>query len=69
MLEHASTELVKQLIGVELTDDRETSALVDWYANLARSVAAFPQADLKKVEPPLRSVPGPPLRSVPGPPA
>jgi hypothetical protein len=59
MLENASAEVVKQVIGVELTD-QEASALIDWYAHLARSVAAFPQADLKKVEPPLRSVPGPP---------
>jgi hypothetical protein len=58
MPEPAPGELVKHVVGVELTDE-EASALANWYANLARSVAAFPGADLKQVEPPLRSIPGP----------
>ena len=37
----------------------EAAALADWYAALARGVAAFPVDDLKRVEPPLRSTPGP----------
>ena len=39
--------------------DAEAAALAEWYRNLARGVADFPQADLKGVEPPLRSVAGP----------
>lgn len=58
MSEAASGQVVKEIIGAELTE-QEVAALVEWYANLARGVAAFPGADLKKVEPPLRSVPGP----------
>ena len=56
--EPAPGELVRQVVGVELTDE-EASALADWYANLARMVAAFPGVDLKQVEPPLRSTPAP----------
>ena len=58
MPEPAFGRMVKEIIGAELTD-QEVSALVEGYATLARSVAAFPGADLKRVEPPLRSVPGP----------
>jgi len=58
MPEPALGQVVKEVIGDEATD-QDVAALVEWYANLARSVAAFPRADLKKVEPPLRSVPGP----------
>jgi hypothetical protein len=46
------------VVGVELSDE-EAQALAAVYASLARNVAAFPSADLKQVEPPLRSVPGP----------
>jgi len=49
---------VRQIVGVELSD-AEAEALAAWYATLARSVAAFPAEDLKRTEPPLRSVPGP----------
>jgi hypothetical protein len=38
---------------------QEAEALAEWYAGLARAVAAFPEADLKGLEPPLRSTPGP----------
>ena len=58
MPEPTSGQMVKEIIGAELTD-QEVSALVQGYATLALSVAAFPGADLKRVEPPLRSVPGP----------
>lgn len=58
MNEPASGEVVRQIIGADLTDE-ETAALVDWYTNLARGVARFPATDLEQVEPPLRSVPGP----------
>ena len=53
-------EEVRQIVGVELSDT-EAEALAAWYANLARSVAAFPAEDLKRIEPPLRSIPGPVL--------
>ena len=58
MPEPTSGQMVKEIIVAELTD-QEVSALVEGYATLARSMAAFPGADLKRVEPPLRSVPGP----------
>jgi hypothetical protein len=51
---------VRRIIGVDLTD-AEAEALATYYANLARSVAAFPAEDLKRTEPPLRSIPGPVL--------
>jgi hypothetical protein len=49
---------MRTVIGPRLTDD-EAQAIDDWYAALAARVAEFPQADLKPVEPPLRSLPGP----------
>ena len=51
-------EEVRRIVGVELTD-AEVEALATYYASLARSLAAFPAADLKGTEPPLRSIPGP----------
>ena len=59
MAEPAAGEVVREIVGVELSE-QEAAALVDWYTVLARGVANFPQADLKAVEPPLRSIPGPP---------
>ena len=53
-----SVDMVRVLLGVDV-DDQAAAALVDWYANLSRGVAAFPEAELKGVEPPLRSTPGP----------
>ena len=52
------TDAIRALVGPTISDD-EATALAAWYANLARLVAAFPEDDLKGVEPPLRSVPGP----------
>ena len=52
------TDEVRRIVGVELSD-AEAEALAAYYANLARSVAAFPASDLKRTEPPLRSIPGP----------
>jgi hypothetical protein len=54
----APMEEMRHIVGAELSD-AEAEALAAWYANLARSVAAFPADDLKPVEPPLRSLPGP----------
>jgi hypothetical protein len=51
-------EMVRRLLGLEV-DDATASALIDWHTNLARGIAAFPEAELKRVEPPLRSTPGP----------
>jgi hypothetical protein len=45
-------------IDLQLSE-AEAQALAEWYAALAARVAEFPLADLKAVEPPLRSVPGP----------
>jgi hypothetical protein len=59
MAEAAAGEALRQVIRAELSDP-EAAALADWYAAIVRGVAAFPQADLKAVEPPLRSTPGPP---------
>jgi len=53
-------EEVRRIVGVELSD-AEAEALATYYASLAPSVAAFPAADLKRTEPPLRSIPGPVL--------
>jgi len=56
----AGMEEVRRIVGVELSD-AEAEALATYYANLARSVAAFPADDLRRTEPPLRSIPGPAL--------
>jgi len=56
----AGMEEVRRIVGVELSD-AEVEALATYYANLARSVAAFPADDLRRTEPPLRSIPGPVL--------
>ena len=45
-------------LGPNLSEE-EAAALAEWYRNLALAVAAFPEADLKGVEPPLRSIAGP----------
>jgi hypothetical protein len=51
-------ELVRLLVPGDV-DDAAARALVDWYASIARGVAAFPEAELRGVEPPLRSTAGP----------
>ncbi len=51
-------EEARRILGVGVSDE-DAAALATWYANLSRSVAAFPAADLKDVEPPLRSIAGP----------
>jgi hypothetical protein len=51
-------EEIRRLIGADVSQG-ELQALIDWYTAQARLVAAFPAEDLKRVEPPLRSVPGP----------
>jgi len=59
--ESLSGDEIRRVLGIEL-EEREVEALAGWYAGFARGVAAFPAADLKRVEPPLRSVPGPNAR-------
>ena len=49
-----TTEHVREVIGPDLTD-AEAEALASNYATLAQLVAAFPMAELRLVEPPLRS--------------
>ena len=56
----AAMDEVRRIVGVELSQT-EAEELATYYANLARSVAAFPAQDLKRTEPPLRSIPGPVL--------
>jgi hypothetical protein len=51
-------EEIRRLIGAEASHS-EVLALIDWYTAQAKLVADFPAEDLKRVEPPLRSVPGP----------
>jgi hypothetical protein len=53
-----SVDMVRTLLGVDF-DELEAAALIDWYANLSRGVVAFPEAELRSVEPPLRSTAGP----------
>jgi len=53
-----SADEVRRILGMALAES-EATALVDWYAGLARQVERFPAGDLKGVEPPLRSTPGP----------
>jgi hypothetical protein len=54
----ASPDEIRQVLGVEISA-QDVEALAAWHAGFARGVAAFPAADLRRVEPPLRSVPGP----------
>ena len=61
MSEPLSKDEIRQIVGIELSD-QDAEALAGWYAGFARGVAAYPAADLKRVEPPLRSVPGPVVR-------
>jgi hypothetical protein len=58
MAESLSSEQVREIVGVALSD-QDAEALMGWYAGFARGVAGFPAADLKRVEPPLRSIAGP----------
>lgn len=53
-----SPEDVRRMVGTPLTDT-EVKALADWYQALSSAVANFPSAELKGIEPPLRSTPGP----------
>jgi hypothetical protein len=53
-----SPDSVRDTIGLPLSD-QELGALLDWYTSLSRAIEKFPEAELKAVEPPLRSTPGP----------
>jgi hypothetical protein len=56
-----SRDAIREIVGSDLSD-RDAEALAAWYAGFALGVAGFPAADLKRVEPPLRSTPGPVAR-------
>jgi hypothetical protein len=49
-------EYVRQTVATDLQPD-EVAALVAWYTALSKAVASIPAQDLKRVEPPLHSVP------------
>jgi len=51
-------EQVRQLVDPPVSDEQAT-ALADWYDALAAQLARFPDAELKGLEPPLRSTPSP----------
>jgi hypothetical protein len=53
-----SPDMVRLLLGVDV-DDPTAAALIEWYTNLSRGLVAFPEAELRGVEPPLRSTAGP----------
>jgi len=53
-----SPDEVRRVVG-DAISQAEAEALAEWYANVSRGVSAFPQAELKGIEPPLRSIPGP----------
>jgi hypothetical protein len=51
-------EQIRAIVGSELTDE-EADALVATLASLSRAVTDMPRAELRKVDPPLRSTPAP----------
>ena len=57
MPERLSAEQIKQLLPEHALSDSDAQALAATYATLVRAVQAFPYAELRQVEPPLRSVP------------
>jgi hypothetical protein len=57
MPERLPPEVVRSLLPDLSLTDEDAEALSATYAALARAVAAFPYAELRQVEPPLRSVP------------
>jgi hypothetical protein len=57
MAEKLSVEEARRLVGALSLEEAE--ALLQWCASLSADVERFPRAELKGVEPPLRSTPGP----------
>lgn len=53
----AQPEQIKRVVP-RITDE-EAHALATWYSSIAAAVGKFPAADMKNVEPPLRSVAAP----------
>jgi hypothetical protein len=51
-------EQIRVIVGFELSDE-EADALVATSASLSRAVAEMPRAELRRVDPPLRSTPAP----------
>jgi hypothetical protein len=58
MAEQHEKRRVQEIVGDQITDD-EVDALLGTSAALSRSIAGFPFAELRAVEPPLRSLAGP----------
>ena len=57
MPERLSAKQVRELLPEHSLSDQDAEALAAIATALARAVAAFPYAELRQVEPPLRSVP------------
>jgi hypothetical protein len=53
-----SPDDVRHFVDTPLTNV-QAKVLADWYTSLSAAVAAFPEGDLRGVEPPLRSTPAP----------
>lgn len=58
MAEPHENRRVQEIVGDDITDE-EVDGLLGTSAALSRSIAGFPFADLRAVEPPLRSLAGP----------
>jgi hypothetical protein len=57
MSERLSVEVIRRLLPDHALSVADAEALAATYAALVRAVAAFPDPELRQVEPPLRSVP------------
>jgi hypothetical protein len=57
MPERLPIEVVRLLIDDPRLTDADAEALAATNASLVRALAAFPAAELRRVEPPLRSLP------------
>ena len=57
MPERLSAEQVTQLLPEHALSPQDAEALAGIAAAMSRAIAAFPYAELRQVEPPLRSVP------------
>jgi hypothetical protein len=57
MPERLSAKQVRELLPEHALTEQDAEALAAMATALVRAVAAFPYAELRQVEPPLRSVP------------
>ncbi len=58
MADQSARDRVRAIVGPELSDD-EADALVATSAALSKAVLELPRADLRNIDPPLRSTPAP----------